>query len=317
MKLIRYPQLNQYKEHSAVTIGNFDGVHLGHQSLIQRAVNIANSNNLQSVVVTMQPLAAEYFAKTNEVFVLTSFRQKFNLLKKLGISVSCFLNFNRRMADISAEDFVKKILIEGLNARYIIIGDDFCFGKNRKGDFRLLKQICSEYGIGVEQMPTCISSEERISSSLIRNLLQNDDFVRMPFLLGRFYSICGKISRGQQLGRQLGYPTINVNLNDRFIPIRGIYCVKVRFANGKEYQGSASIGTRPTVNGQSVKLEVYILDFDKQVYGEFVEVLFYHKLRNEVKFESLQELKRHIYDDVVKTRLFFEEYTETELLREQ
>ena len=309
MRLIRYPQYISLVGPTVVTIGNFDGVHMGHQALIKKVTAYANKNNLQSVVITMRPLASQYFGGINKTAILTPFKCKYHLIKKLGVDVLCALNFNKNLAEYTAEEFIDKILIKGLKAQHIIIGDDFKFGKNRAGNLQILKNQCEPLGVSVSAIATVANKSKRISSSQIRQSLSNNEFKVAELNLGRKFSIFGKVSKGQQLGRKLNFPTINIRLGKRFVPINGVFCVTVKFTadfDDREYLGSASIGTRPTVDGVANILEVYILDFNKQVYGRNVEVLFHHKLRNEVKFDSINELKRHINDDVIKTRLYFE-----------
>ena len=318
MIFIRYPQYSAQRNPSVVTIGNFDGIHKGHQTLIKKVVNYAGNNNLQSIVITMQPLAFQYFNSNNDTAILTPFKCKYDLVKLLGVDQICVLNFNKNLANYSPKEFIQKILINGLCAKHIIIGDDFKFGKNRAGDLMTLKQYCEPLGVSIDSMSTVLSNRARISSSQIRRDLANSDFQSVTAGLGRRFSIVGKVSKGQQLGRELNFPTINIKLGKRLVPIQGVFCVTVKFNNGFEHIGAASIGTRPTVNGTTNLLEVHIIDFNKQVYGQNVEVLFHHKLRNEVKFESLDELKKHIYEDVQKTRLFFNNYRRNmESLREQ
>ncbi|MCF6288488.1 MAG: bifunctional riboflavin kinase/FAD synthetase [Proteobacteria bacterium] len=305
MKFIRYPQYRALNTGTVVTIGNFDGVHIGHQALIQQVTDFAQDNQLQSVVVTMQPLAAEYFAGKDKVALLTPFKCKYKLLKALNVDIVCMLNFNKTLSDYSAVEFIQNVLLDGLQARHIIVGDDFRFGKNRAGDFNTLKKYCQPLGSSVNNINSVTCNGDRVSSSKVRQYLFASNFLAVSKCLGREYCITGKVSQGQQLGRKLGFPTINLNLGVRKIPVNGVFCVKVRFADKQEYIGAANIGTRPTVNGVTNILEVHILDFNKQVYRQNVEVLFYHKIRNEVKFDSLNELKRHINDDVNKTRQFF------------
>ncbi len=320
MKLVRYPQQQPIPCKTALTIGNFDGVHLGHQALIKRVVDCAKKNELKSCVVSMQPLASQYFMGKENVPLLTPFKCKYHLIKALNVDYYCLLNFNKNLAELSAVDFIEEILLKGLNAQHIIIGDDFRFGKNRVGDIALLKQYCLPRGVTVAHINTVVEKDNaRISSSLIRKHLDKSEFDFVEHSLGRRFSILGRVSKGKQLGRTLDFPTINIKLKNRAVPINGIFCVKVKFSDAETYLGAASIGTRPTVNGGSNLLEVYILDFNKQVYGQNVEVLFYHKIRNEVKFDSLSELKQQIYDDVLKTRHFFnnKNKTITEPLREQ
>jgi riboflavin kinase/FMN adenylyltransferase len=306
MKFSRYPQDAPLTKATVITIGNFDGIHLGHQTLIKKVLACAQKQDLDSCVVSMQPLASQFFQGKENISILTGFKCKYELLSELGVDIMCLLNFNQKLAALSAEGFIQKILLSGLNARHIIVGDDFRFGKNRAGDINLLRQYCQPKGVTVEAIATVAQKGQRVSSSLIRDELLSGQFNTVEGFLGRPYSIAGKISRGQQLGRKLGFPTINIRLRNKVVPINGIFCVMVKFKQGEKYMGAASVGTRPTVNGVDKILEVYILDFNKQVYGQNVEILFHHKIRNEVKFDTLSELKRHINDDVLKTRQFFE-----------
>lgn len=298
---------------SVVTIGNFDGLHLGHQALINKVVDVAQHRKLQSIVVTMQPMPSQYFRGKNAVVLLTPFKYKFQLIKDLNVDLMCVLNFNDAMAELSAEDFIQAILIDGLNAQHIIIGDDFRFGKGRAGDFQMLKETCGSKDICVEAMSSVLVDGQRVSSSLVRKCLTESRFNDVKRFMNRPHTIVGKVTNGQQLGRELGYPTINIKLKKRKVGIAGIFCVTVifdRLFKGQIFYGSASLGTRPTVNGVEQILEVFILDFNYQVYGENVKILFHHKLRNEVKFEGIEELKRHIDNDVIKTRLFFDNYND-------
>jgi riboflavin kinase/FMN adenylyltransferase len=306
LKFIRYPLSRSATKESVVTIGNFDGVHKGHQALINQVTSFAEENGLESIVVSMQPLASQYFAGKENVAILTPFKCKYALIKNLKIDTFCVLNFNKALSELSAESFIQNILLNGLMANHIIVGDDFKFGKNRTGDYQLLKKYCQTKNVSVASIDSISDNSIRISSSAIRKELSLGNFDTVKSYLGRRFSIAGKISKGQQIGRTLDFPTINIKLAKRVLPLKGIFCVKVAFKNGETHLGSASIGTRPTVNGKGIILEVYLLDFNKQVYGENVEVFFYHKIRNEVKFEGLEELKRHIKQDVIKTRLFFD-----------
>jgi riboflavin kinase/FMN adenylyltransferase len=309
LKFIRYPISDSVSKESVVTIGNFDGIHKGHQALINQVTTFAKDNGLESIVVSMQPLASQYFAGKENIAILTPFKCKYSLIKNLQVDTFCVLNFNKALSEISAESFIQNILLNDLNAKHIVIGDDFKFGKNRQGDFNFLKSYCQTKNVSVANIDSVSDNSIRVSSSAIRTELSLSNFDTVKSYLGRRFSIAGKISRGQQIGRTLDFPTINIKLAKRVLPLKGIFCVKVMFETGDMHLGSASIGTRPTVNGKGIILEVHLLDFNKQVYGQNVEVFFYHKIRNEVKFEGLEELKRHIKQDVIKTRLFFKNKT--------
>ncbi len=308
MKFIRYPQITPHQNSTVITIGNFDGIHNGHQQLIKRTVEVAGLNKMDSVVVTMQPLASQYFQGKSNVAIITPFRYKYHLIKKLNVDVFCLLNFNESIASLSAQKFIEKILIKGLNAKYIIVGDDFKFGKQRKGDYLYLKEYCQPKGIMVENINTINHINSRISSSNVRHALNNGDFELTESLLGRKYKISGKVTKGKQLGRTLNFPTINIKLKNHKAPATGVFCVSLIMQDGTIEYGSANLGTRPTVNGEGEILEVYILDFDKDIYGQFVKVLFHHKIRNEVKFDTLDQLKLKIEEDVQFTREYFSKH---------
>jgi riboflavin kinase/FMN adenylyltransferase len=266
---------------------------------------VAKLNKMDSVVVTMQPLASQYFQTKFKVAIITPFKSKYGLIKELNVDVFCLLNFNKNVASLSAQDFINEILIKGLNAKYIIVGDDFKFGKSRKGDYDYLKKYCEPNGIQVENINTINHINSRISSSKVRQALNNGDFELAESLLGRQYCISGKVSKGKQLGRTLNFPTINIKLKNYKASVTGVFCVSLIMQDGSIEYGSANLGTRPTVNGEGEILEVYILDFDKDIYGQFVKVLFHHKIRNEVKFDTLDQLKLKIEEDVRFTRNYF------------
>jgi riboflavin kinase/FMN adenylyltransferase len=223
----------------------------------------------------------------------------------LGVDIYCLLNFNQNIVNLSAEEFIEKILIDGLNAKHIIVGDDFKFGKNRAGDYNYLKNFCQPRDIHVEDLETVMYLNSRVSSSSVRNALSDNDYKLAESMLGRKYSIAGVVCKGQQLGRTLEYPTINIKLKNYKSPVNGVFCVSLVMQDGSIKFGSANLGTRPTVNGINEILEVFILDFNKDIYGQFVKVLFHHKIRNEVKFNTLDELKAKIAEDVEFTRNYF------------
>lgn len=310
MQLIRYPQHQPLKSSqlsdpaSCVTIGNFDGVHLGHQALISKVVKEARQSGRQAVVVTMQPLPLQYFNDPYAVEILTPFKHKYKLLKQLGVDVMCLLNFNQRLAAMSAADFYQQIICNGLKAGYVLVGDDFRFGANRQGDFTALQRLAEPDGVEVAQMDTIITHDQRVSSTAIRARLNNGEFQLAKAMLGRDFNVQGRVAHGRKLGRTLGYPTINLALKQGAFPLHGIYVVEINIA-GQCYPAVGSVGFNPSVGGNAKRIEVYVLDFNQQVYGQCVEVLFYKKLRNEVKFDSLNALTSAIDEDVRLTRNFF------------
>ncbi|MCW8870090.1 MAG: bifunctional riboflavin kinase/FAD synthetase [Proteobacteria bacterium] len=308
MKIIRYPQYNPLTKPSAVTIGNFDGVHLGHQALIKQTIQAAGLHALQSVVVTMEPLPVQYFKGRFQIDLLTPFKQKARLIHDLGADVLCVLNFNLKLARLSADDFCTRILERGLQAQHVVVGHDFKFGADRSGNVEFLSSWGRTQHIDVNIMPAISNEQGRISSTRIRNLLAAGDFQKVKQALGRNYVITGRVSHGRKLGRTLGYPTINIALNQGGNPLHGVYVVEIKIA-GQWHQGVASVGYNPTVGGNAKRLEVFVLNFQADVYGHSVEVLFYKKLRNEVEFDSLCALRTAIEDDVQQTKHYFAEHS--------
>ncbi len=304
MQLIRYPQYQPTKLSSCVTIGNFDGVHMGHQALISQVVQQAKQSGRQSVVITMQPLPLQYFNDPYAVEILTPFKHKFLEFSHLGVDVMCLLNFNHRLAAMTASEFYQNIIRDGLKADSILVGDDFRFGANRQGDFAMLQTMADSDGIEVQRLNTIIKNGQRVSSTAIRQGLKAADFALAKAMLGRDFNVLGRVAHGRKIGRTIGYPTINLELKQGAFPLHGIYVVEINIA-GHWYPAVGSVGFNPSIGGNAKRIEVYVLDFDQQVYGQCVEVLFYKKLRNEVEFDSLSALTSAIDDDVRLTRAFF------------
>jgi riboflavin kinase/FMN adenylyltransferase len=306
MKLIRgLYNLTRPLAASAVTIGNFDGVHRGHQQVISQLQRVARAASLPTVVIIFEPQPIEYFAPDKAPKRLARFREKIAYLKAQQIDYLLCLRFNQELASQSAEDFVQQILVEGLHTKHLVIGDDFHFGKNRQGNFQFLQQHSERFGFIVDETETLIIDDHRVSSTRVRQCIQQDDFDKAAELLGRPYSLSGRIGHGKKLGRKLGYPTINIKMGDKTLIVKGIFAVIVKGIDNRVLQGVASIGTRPTVNGVDTILEVYILDFDQDVYGYSVVVEFLHKIRDEEKFDSLAELTTWIAQDTEKAKAFF------------
>jgi len=306
MKLIRgLYNLTRPLAASAVTIGNFDGVHRGHQQVISQLQRVAWAASLPTVVIIFEPQPIEYFAPDKAPKRLARFREKIAYLKAQQIDYLLCLRFNRELASQTADDFVKRILVDGLNTKHLVIGDDFHFGKNRQGNFQFLQQHSQGFGFIVDETETLIIDDERVSSTRVRQCIQQDNFDKAAELLGRPYSLSGRIVHGKKLGRKLGYPTINIKMGDKTLIVKGIFAVIVKGIDNRVLQGVASIGTRPTVNGVDTILEVYILDFDQDVYDYRVVVEFLHKIRDEEKFDSLAELTTWIAQDTEKAKAFF------------
>ena len=307
MQLVRgLYNLRQSLSASAVTIGNFDGVHRGHQLVIKQLKQVANAAALPSVVIIFEPQPIEFFAPDQAPKRLSRFREKIAFLKAQDIDYLLCLRFDQSLASLSAEAFVQQILLGKLNTRQLVIGDDFHFGKNRQGNFAFLLQHSNRFGFVVAETETLLLNGARVSSTRVRECIQQNDFDQAAELLGRPYALGGKIAHGQKLGRQLGYPTINIKMGDKTLIVKGIFAVHVKGIDNRMLKGVASIGTRPTVAGVDTILEVYILDFDENVYGRSVNVEFLHKIRDEQKFDSLEELTRNMDRDTERAIAYFE-----------
>ena len=286
-----------------LTIGNFDGVHLGHQRVVKALVAKAESLNLIPAVMVFEPQPQELFNPQMAPARLSRFRDKFNLLKELGVKRLICVNFNHEFASQSAQYFVENLLVEKLDVKHLIIGDDFHFGKNRKGNFSMLVEAGEKFGFGVTDTKSYLMHDCRISSTEIRKALQQDNLLEAERMLGRPYQIIGRVVHGDKQGRDLGFPTANVLLKRCVSPVKGVYAVKVKIQT-KEYYGVANIGSRPTVNGIRQQLEVHIFDFKNDLYGQQIEVALLKKLREEQRFASLSELTTQISKDSEQAKVY-------------
>ena len=281
------------------TIGNFDGVHLGHQAVFRHLREEAARLGLPCTVVTFEPQPQEFFAPQAAPARLTRMREKLRALKDAGIDRVVLLEFGPRLAQMSAEAFVRQLLLDGLGVRYLLVGDDFRFGKGRSGDIDLLRRAGVEHGFEVDNLNTYMLDAERVSSTRIRSALSAGDLDTAQQLLGRPYRICGRIGHGDQRGRSIGFPTANIDLHRRVSPLRGVFAVRVLGLPEGPWPGVANIGTRPTVTGDPrYLLEVHLFDFAREIYGEHVQVEFRHRLRDERRFASFEDLRRQIELDV-------------------
>lgn len=288
------------------TIGNFDGVHRGHQAILQRLRERAAELQLPSCVVIFEPQPREFFAPDNAPVRLSRLRDKLELLAAAGVDRVLCLAFNRRLRELSAADFVRTVLVEGLGVQHLEVGDDFRFGCDRAGDFPFLEQAGKQFGFSVEDAITIELDGERVSSTRVRNAAQVADFALAEQLLGRPFSISGRVLHGQKLGRQLGTPTANVQLKRRRAPLNGVYLVSVEL-DGRVQPGVANIGMRPTVAGDGrAHLEVHLLDFAGDLYGRRLTVVFHQKLRDEQRFASLEALKAAIDADIASARAYWQ-----------
>jgi len=292
-----------------LTIGNFDGLHLGHQALLSLLADRAGERGLPASVLTFEPHPREFFSPLDAPARLTSMREKLLLLGGNGVNHVHVQQFNRRFSNLSAEEFIQSVLVDGLKVRHLLIGDDFRFGERRNGDFALLQAAGNALGFGVEAMPTLSVAGERASSSAVRTLLAAGDFNRAAHLLGRPYSIAGQVTHGNQLGRQIGFPTLNIVLRHRRPALSGVFTVEVEGLRGLHLRGVANVGIRPTVGEPpQARLEVHLLNWSGDCYGAHLRVHFFHKLRDELRFPSLDALKAQIGLDVQAARNWFSQH---------
>lgn len=286
------------------TIGNFDGVHRGHQAILVRLRERAFELGVPSCVVIFEPQPREFFAPDTAPARLARLRDKLQLLADEGVDRVLCLAFNQRLSKLSAAEFVDTILVDGLGVQHLEVGDDFRFGCDRAGDFNFLLQAGIDRGFTVEAAQTVELDGMRVSSTQVRNALAAADFALAERLLGRPFQISGRILHGQKLARQLGTPTANVQLKRRRVPLSGVYLVSVEI-DGQPWPGVANIGVRPTVAGDGkAHLEVHLLDFAGDLYDRRVTVVFHHKLREEQRFASLEALKTAINADVAAARAY-------------
>lgn len=284
------------------TIGKYDGLHLGHQHVLDTLIRKARSAGLPAVVILSEPHPEEYFSADAAGPRLTHFRDKVDFLLAYGVDAIFRMTFDRELCDLSPDAFIRRYLVDGLGVKGLIVGDDFRFGRNRAGDFSLLSEKGAEYGFDVLREEPCLVDGQRVSSTLVRQRLQDGDCEGVRPLLGRYYSISGLVVEGKKLGRELGTPTANIALEARKMPLQGIYSVLVKLGD-RELQGVASAGFNPTVDTDGVpKLEVFLFDFDEDIYGERLVVSFVHKLRDETAFPDLEALKLQMAADIQQAR---------------
>lgn len=299
--VVTHGALQPARGRCALTIGNFDGVHRGHRALIERVVAKAHELGVASCVLTFEPHPREYLSPAQAPARLTRLRDKFELLAATGVARVHVVRFDAAFAALPAERFVEEVLVAGLGVRWLLVGRDFRFGARRAGDFTALQALSRRHGFELEAMADVTFEDERVSSSAVRAALAAGDFARAERLLGHAYWICGHVSHGAKLGRELGFPTANLVLR-RTPPLSGIYVVDA----GPYGPGVASVGRRPTVNPLAVPLlEVHLLERDEPLYGEQLRVTFLKKLRDEAKFDGLGALREAIARDAREAREFF------------
>ena len=304
MKIIR--EFENYTENTpkVLSLGMFDGVHFGHISIINLLKSLAQENNLETAILTFWPHPRKVFNPNDEIKLLNTLNEKLNLLENANLDVVFLKSFDENFRNLTGEEFVRQILIEKLNVKHIIIGHDHVFGKNKSGNFELLQKLSKELDFVVQQLDAVKEGEFNISSTKIRNCLANGNIIGANKMLGYHYSVSGKVIDGKKLGRTIGYPTANIEVDElKLLPKKGAYIVEV-YVKNKFYKGMLSIGTNPTVNGDKLTVEVYILDFNKDIYGEEITVKFRDFLHEEIKFESLEKLIERLDEDKRLTKEF-------------
>ena len=295
MKIIRNSNLEQLP--CVVTIGNFDGVHLGHQTLLAEVKKRAHVLKLESAVITFEPNPKDYFSQNKPQTRISSLREKIELFNEIKIDRVHIIKFNQEFSKVTANEFIS-VLIKQLKVKEIVVGEDFCFGRGREGGIKQLSASSMKLNIKNK----ILMDGKRISSTLIRNLLANDKLDEANKYIGRPYSISGKVVHGEKRGRKIGFPTANIHMRHNRPPLKGVFAVK--FQN---HFGVANLGIRPSIKGEKkLQLEVHLLNFSSDLYGQHVSVIFLKKLRDEKKFKSLDELKEQIKLDVIKAKLFFD-----------
>jgi riboflavin kinase / FMN adenylyltransferase len=290
---------------AVATVGSFDGIHLGHQAILGQLKERAAYYRASSVVMMFEPQPREYFAREQAPARLMRIREKVEALADAGVDRVFCLQFNRKLRSMSAQEFVERVLVDGLAIKCLVVGDDFHFGRDRSGDYEMLVRMGARHNFEVLETHSIQMEGERISSTRIRRALELGHFAEAEKLLGKPFRITGRVVYGQRLGTQLGVPTANVNLHRYRAPLSGVFAVEVDLPGGR-VPGVANVGVRPTV-GDLIKpvLEVHLLDWHGGLYGQRIRVEFRHKLREELRFASLEELAAQIYDDIAAARQFF------------
>ena len=284
------------------TIGNYDGVHLGHRAVLDSIIEVGKQLGLPSTVIAFEPTPQEFFAGERAPARLTRFREKFNGLEETGVDRFLCLQFNRAFSELSPDEFVERILVEGLGVRHLVAGDDFRYGYKRSGDFSTLQVAGRRHGFEVQDTPSFLFEGQRVSSSRIRHALEEGELDLATRLLGRPYSMCGRVVPGDRLGRTLGFPTANILPSRRVLPMTGVFAVTVDGVADRPWPAVANLGTRPTVSGKRALLEAHLFDFEGDIYGRHLEVEFVAKLRDEHRFENVQLMTQQMHRDLKAAR---------------
>ena len=306
MELIRgVHNIRQPHQKCVLTIGNFDGVHLGHQAILQRVKLLAQKYQVPACIMIFEPQPREYFSAGDAPGRISRLRDKIKLLQGQGIDYVLCMPFNKKLQQLNAEEFCRTVLTNGLQVQHLVVGDDFHFGCDRQGNFDYLNQFGHQHGFAVENTPSVLTAKgERISSTLVRACLQAGNVAEAELALGHPLSMTGRVVHGQKLGRKLGFPTANIHLKIARPAMSGVFAVTLR-KQGVDYNGVANIGVRPTVKGKTPILEVHLFNFNGDLYDDYVEVRFCRFIRAERKMSGLDELEKQIQHDKEEAECFF------------
>ena len=304
MQLIRsLDRISTFNHPCVATVGAFDALHIGHQTVIQKVKTIARKHQLATAVVMFEPLPGEFFAaKETSPKRIYTLRQRIELVRNLEIDYLVCLRFTKALANWSADEFVQRIIVNGLHAQYLVVGDDFRFGKNREGGYNTLCNYGNRYGFDVSCIAEVTVGKIRVSSTQIRQLLLAGEITKANRLLGNPYSVDGRVERGDRLGTKLGYPTANLTFGKQQPPLQGVYAVTVKVQGG-ELAGVSNAGVRPTVDARRYRIETHIFDFDKELYGERLTIYPRHYLRPEQRYNNIEQLKDAICKDIKTAKL--------------
>jgi len=301
MKTIYHLESNFFSEESVICIGNFDGVHIGHQAILNRLTKAAKKRNCPAIAVSFEPHPGKVLYPKKAPKIIKTGKQKRDLLRQSGIDFYYVINFTPSFAKTEAEDFIKNIIFNILNAKEIFVGENFAFSKNRKGNVIFLESLEKKYNYKTHAVESVKFKEEVISSTKIRQMLEDGDVKTASKLLGRFYYLEGIIVRGKQLGKKLGYPTANISSANEMVPHLGVYATYT-IINNKKYKSITNIGKKPTFGGNEIIIETHIFDFNRDVYGELIQIQFVSFIRPEIKFENINILVENIKNDCVKAK---------------
>ncbi len=309
MELIRgLHNLEVRHQECVASIGNFDGVHLGHQAILAQLLGHARALDLPSAVIVFEPQPQEYFARDPVPARLNSLREKYQNLAALGIDRMLCLRFDEELAGMGAEDFIVRVLRDGLGIHHLVVGDDFRFGRGRRGDYALLEAHGRQWGFDIERARTRLVEGARVSSTRVREALARGDMSHAEALLGRPYSISGRVVRGHERGRELGFPTANIDLHRRRAAVSGIFAARVHGLDDRVIDGVAYIGTRPVISDDRPVLEVHLFDFHQDCYGRHIRVELLSRLRDDRCFDGFADLRAQIARDVIQARTLLRRY---------